>query len=88
MRIVELLNNISLPITNEEADLLREFDGSTELYKADLDPRQQVIANQLVNKDVLYRIQENGRITYCKKIQETTTKSGSGSDSGKAGRFN
>jgi hypothetical protein len=84
MRIVELLNNISLPITNEEADLLREFDGSRELYKADLDPRQQVIANQLVNKDVLYRIQENGRITYRKKIQETSTKSGSGTDSGKS----
>lgn len=88
MRIVELLNNISLPITNEEADLLREFDGTTELHKADLDPRQQVIANHLVNKDVLYRIQENGRITYRKKIQETAAKSESGSDSGKSRRFN
>lgn len=82
MRIVELLNNISLPITNEEADLLREFDGENFVYKANLEPRQQVIANQLVNKDVLYRIQENGRITYRKKIKETNTspRSGSGSD--------
>ena len=78
MRIVELLNNITLPINNEEADLLREFDDQSEVHKADLDPRQQHIANQLVNKDVLRRIRENGRITYRKKISEV--QSGPGSD--------
>lgn len=78
MRIIELLNNITLPINNEEADLLREFDDQSEIHKADLDPRQQLIANQLVNKDVLRRIRENGRITYRKKITESP--SGSGSD--------
>lgn len=67
MRIVELLNNVTLPVTNEEAEILDQFDNSKKLFKSDLDPRQQVIANQLVNKDVLLRIQENGRITYQKK---------------------
>jgi hypothetical protein len=69
LKIVELLNNIALPITNEEADLLQEFNESREVHKQDLDERQQVIANQLVNKDVLYRLRENGRIIYKKKIR-------------------
>lgn len=68
MRIVELLNNITLPITNEESEILDCFTDRAELHKSELDPRQQLVANSLVNKDVLYRIQENGRITYRKKI--------------------
>ena len=68
MRIVELINNISLPITNEEAEVLDMLNDRKELRKSDLDERQQIMANQLVNKDVLYRINENGRITYKKRI--------------------
>ena len=68
MRIVELINNISLPITNEEAEVLDMLNDRKELRKSDLDERQQILANQLVNKDVLYRINENGRITYKKRI--------------------
>jgi hypothetical protein len=67
MRIVELLNNITLPITNEEAEVLDMLKDSKQVFKSDLDSRQQLIANHLVNKDVLLRIQENGRITYRKK---------------------
>lgn len=67
MRIVELLNNITLPITNEEAEVLDMLTDSKQVFKSDLDSRQQLIANHLVNKDVLLRIQENGRITYRKK---------------------
>ena len=52
MRIVELLNNITLPITNEEAEVLDMLNDRKELRKQDLDPRQQIMANQLVNKDV------------------------------------
>ena len=69
MRIVELLNNISLPITNEEAEVLDMFETSREVYKNKLDPRLVIMANRLVNKDVLYRINENGRIIYKKRIQ-------------------
>lgn len=68
MRIVELLNNISLPITNEEAEVLDMFEESKQVFKNSLDARQQIMANNLVNKDVLYRINENGRIIYKKRI--------------------
>ena len=68
MRIVELINNISLPITNEEAEVLDMLNDRKELRKSELDERQQIMATQLVNKDVLYRINENGRITYKKRI--------------------
>jgi hypothetical protein len=69
MRIIELLNNTTLPITNEEAEVLDQFSDRKEVFKSDLDPRQQQMANSLVNKDVLYRVQENGRITYKKRIK-------------------
>ena len=70
MRIVELLNNITLPITNEEAEVLDLFNEDIKsLYKDKLDERQIIMANKLVNKDVLYRINENGRIKYKKRIQ-------------------
>lgn len=69
MRIVELLNNISLPITNEEAEVLDQVEGRKIVHKADLDARQQMLANSLVNKGVLLRIQEHGRITYRKKVR-------------------
>jgi transcription initiation factor IIE alpha subunit len=69
MRIVELLNNITLPITNEEAEVLDMLDERKELRKSELDPRQRIMANQLVNKDVLYRVNENGHISYKKRIR-------------------
>lgn len=68
MRIVELLNNITLPITNEEAEVLDMFENTKEVLKSDLEPRHVIMANKLVNKDVLYRINENGRIIYKKRI--------------------
>jgi hypothetical protein len=72
MRIVELLNNLQLPITNEEAEILDMFGEDIKvLYKNKLDERQVIMANRLVNKDVLYRINENGRIIYKKRIQGT-----------------
>lgn len=67
MKIVELLNTLQLPITNEEADLLEKFSEG-EVHRQDLNERDIVIANSLVNKDVLYRKNENGRITYHKNI--------------------
>jgi len=69
MKIVELVNSIQLPINNEEAELLKTFsDGN--LNKSDLNPRQQVLANQLVNKDILLRKNQNGQIVYSKKIEK------------------
>jgi hypothetical protein len=67
MKIVELINHIQLPITNEEADVLGRFGEGEILEKSQLDLREQQIANQLVNKDVLLRKNQNGKITYKKK---------------------
>lgn len=69
MKIVELLNNVSLPITNEEADLLDQFDESTVIPRKQFNERQLVVANQLVNKDVLLRRNQDGQITYQKKAK-------------------
>lgn len=71
MRIVELLNNITLPITNEEANLLDRFNETPVLYKSKLDEREQHIANNLVNKDVLLRLREDGKIAYKRHVQQS-----------------
>ena len=68
MKIVELVNKIRLPITNEEADVLGQFEGGRRIAREDLSPRQLIIANHLVNKDVLFRKNEDGKIYYKQKI--------------------
>jgi len=69
MRIVELLNSISVPINNEQADLLGRFERESTLFKHRLNEREQEIANQLTAQDILLRRNENGQITYKKKIK-------------------
>ena len=68
MRIVELLSGISIPVTNEEKALLKKFKDGATLRKKELDPREQVVINSLVQKDIILRQQNNGQITYVKKI--------------------
>ena len=68
MKILELTKNkLFMPLTNEEYSLLEKFSNDP-ISKVDLTEREQIIANQLTVKDVLVRINENGKITY-KKIQ-------------------
>lgn len=67
MKIVELLNNIKLPITNEEADVLGKFADLPQIAKEDFSPREQLLVNGLVNKDVLIRKNQDGKIYYRKK---------------------
>jgi len=68
MKIVELTKNkLFMPLTNEEYELLEKFSNDG-IQKQDLTEREQVVANQLTIKDVLVRINEDGKITY-KKIQ-------------------
>ena len=70
MKIIELLNHVQLPITNEESDVLGKFDADQEVNKASLSEREQQLANQLVNKDILLRTKnQDGRITYKKKVK-------------------
>jgi len=71
MKIVEFMGGIQLPITNEEADLLKRFsDQEAVLVKTELTEREQVIANQLVNKGALLRRNQDGQITYRKQISD------------------
>lgn len=69
MRIVEISNKLQLPITNEEADMLDQFEEGAVVYKNELNERQQLLANQLVVKDLLLRKHQNGQIIYKKKIK-------------------
>jgi hypothetical protein len=68
MKIVEVTKQLQVAITNEEADVLLQFDEDTPIVaKGDLNDRQQLMANQLVNKNLLLRIKENGRTVYKKR---------------------
>jgi hypothetical protein len=69
MKIVELLNNVQVAINNEQADLLGRFQHEPKISKNALNEREQEIANQLTAQDILLRRQENGQITYKKKIR-------------------
>lgn len=70
MKIVELLNSVRLPLNNEQADLLGRFTHESKIDKRKLDLREQEIANQLTQQDVLLRRNEDGQIYYYKKIKE------------------
>lgn len=72
MKIIELLNNIRLPITNEEYDFLGKFDNNNEVGKKDLKERELVLANNLVQKDILLRQKNEGKIIYKKKYKKYT----------------
>ena len=67
MKIIELVNKISVHITNEESEVLDKFEDDKVVQRQDLSPRETILANQLVNKDILYRKHETGRTTYKKK---------------------
>jgi len=69
MKIVELLNRVHVPINNEQADLLGRFDHEPTVSKNSLNEREQLIANQLTAQDILLRRNQNGQITYTKKIK-------------------
>lgn len=67
MRIFELTGGLTVPLTNEENDLLLKFELNEELARRSLNEREIVVANNMVNKDVLYRQNKDGRLSYRKK---------------------
>lgn len=75
MKLIELTEQLQIAITNEEADLLKRFDEHTPVVaKRDLDEREKLIANQLVNKDILKRTKdEHGRINYKRRTRKNTS---------------
>lgn len=67
MKILELTKTkLLLPISNEESELLERFHDEP-IAKSQLDEREQVLANQLTEKDILLRSNTDGKIYY-KKI--------------------
>lgn len=74
MKIIELINrNLTVAITNEEADVLAKFQGAASIPRSTLDEREIILANQLVNKDILIRKNNNGKIVYFKAGQSFTS---------------
>ena len=67
MKIIEVTGGLHMPITNEESDLLSKLHEGNSVSRKDLNERQIEVANHLVNRDVLYRKNQDGRITYYKK---------------------
>jgi hypothetical protein len=67
MKIIEVMAGLHMPVTNEESDLLSKFHEGNSVSRKDLNERQIEVANHLVNRDVLYRKNQDGRITYYKK---------------------
>lgn len=55
-------NSIVLPVTNEEHELLARLEG--DVLKSDLSSREQVLINQLVQKNIVKRSKHNGKIIY------------------------
>jgi hypothetical protein len=68
MKIVELTNNVLLPITNEEQELLEQFVDDIPVAKSQFNEREQMLANSLTVKDVLLRTNQDGKIYYKKRI--------------------
>jgi len=68
MKIVELTNKVLLPITNEEQELLEQFVDDISIAKSQFNEREQLLANSLTNKDVLFRTNQDGKIHYKKRI--------------------
>lgn len=64
MKIKELMPGLNVYVNNEEADFLRKFEDTPEMQKMHIDDRQLVLANQLVNKGLLKRIKQNGRLIF------------------------
>lgn len=71
MKILEITKpKLSIYVNNEEAELLNLFDDANPQWlKRDFNDRQLLIANQLVNKDLLKRVKEDGRIIFKRRTR-------------------
>jgi fructose-1-phosphate kinase PfkB-like protein len=81
MKITEILkanSKLYVALDNEEAELLKELRNKDLILKSDLSERQQLIANQLVNKDLLLRINDNNRIIYKQPTRADHNRSSTG----------
>ena len=73
MKIVEFTTGLTMPITNEEAELMERFDQVTTINKRELNEREQIIANQLVNRGALVRKHQDGQITFKRQTRDRSS---------------
>jgi|TARA_R110000822_G_scaffold43417_1_gene117208 hypothetical protein len=64
MRFLEFKKGITVVITNEEQDVLEMLRDKGTVNKTKMSEREQTIANQLVNKNIIVRKKSNEQITY------------------------
>ena len=64
MRFLEFSNGPNIVITNEEHDVLDKVIDLGQVSKKKFSEREQHLANQLVNKDLLLRKKINDQIIY------------------------
>lgn len=65
MKIIELATGVNIVISNEESLLLMTIkDNNGMIHKKQLDERQQLVAANLVKRDVLTRAKKDGKICY------------------------
>lgn len=71
MKIIEILSGLTVPITNEEQDIMKYFDEGDMVLKSSLNEREQEVANSLINKDIIARKRnDEGKVVYVKKIRQ------------------
>ena len=66
MRLAEILNSVPVYLTKDEADFTDRLQ-SEKVFKRDLSEQEAEIASQLVNKNVLKRRNEDGRIYFVRR---------------------
>lgn len=66
MRMLDLPQGFQIVISNEQSELLDKFEESHIILKRKLTEREQVLANELVNKGVLTRCVQEHKLAYCK----------------------
>jgi DNA-binding protein H-NS len=73
MKTIEIMGHILVPLTNEETELYQRI-GTFEngVTRQELTEREVYLANQLVNKNALYRLNRDGSIKYYKQKNSGT----------------
>jgi hypothetical protein len=64
MRWQEVAGGFTIPVSNEEEELLEQIRAEGSVPKKQLDDRQKELARQMVNKGNLIRIERDGEIAF------------------------
>lgn len=64
MKFMEITGGFILPVNNDEQELIRVLEKNDSIWKADLDDFGISIAEKMVSKGLLTRIEEHDKIGY------------------------